>query len=224
MDLMFRARNYRQEEKEAETHLPRQIPVQDHPLAKAKPCQKTLQLVHTTVSTNSALMRLFPPRLKNGPFSQKLWCRNFPMRIREILRYVMHFRGTQQVITKYDDLVKYLDVVEAYFDIILQNEGSFVSTFLDGLQTLVQGQSSTENGADRLLSIIVKVIDKFSFSEDVLAQRGFIQTFYLLNGGARAKASWCLLRALSSSMSLHFFSRTQSIFIHFSEIKISFIF
>ncbi|XP_078445606.1 uncharacterized protein LOC144714739 isoform X4 [Wolffia australiana] len=218
MDLMFRARNYRQEEKEAETHLPRQIPVQDHPLAKAKPCQKTLQLVHTTVSTNSALMRLFPPRLKNGPFSQKLWCRNFPMRIREILRYVMHFRGTQQhlnfrllglrldesqlsvsqssvivekvlqVITKYDDLVKYLDVVEAYFDIILQNEGSFVSTFLDGLQTLVQGQSSTENGADRLLSIIVKVIDKFSFSEDVLAQRGFIQTFYLLNGGARAKA------------------------------------
>ncbi|CAA6671293.1 unnamed protein product [Spirodela intermedia] len=95
-----------------------------------------------------------------------------------------------QVVSQYDGLAEYLIVLDAYFEIILQNTvDSSVSFVLDGVVKRAENRSLTGNEMDSLLSILVKVIHNLNGLEDVLALKHFIQIFDLLNGDPRITAS-----------------------------------
>ncbi|CAA7408384.1 unnamed protein product [Spirodela intermedia] len=109
-----------------------------------------------------------------------------------------------QVVSQYDGLAEYLIVLDAYFEIILQNTvDSSVSFVLDGVVKRAENQSLTGNEMDSLLSILVKVIHNLNGLEDVLALKHFIQIFDLLNGDPRITASRHILGKVTRDVFIH---------------------
>ena len=62
---------------------------------------------------------------------------------------------------------------------ILCFQESSVSSILDGVLKRVESQVLTDNGMNVLLSIIMKIIDRSSFLENVLAQVGEGQSAFI---------------------------------------------
>ncbi|XP_022733809.1 UPF0505 protein C16orf62 homolog isoform X2 [Durio zibethinus] len=84
-------------------------------------------------------------------------------------------------------LDEYLKVIDAYLDIVLQNQmDGHLKTILEGISELACDQVIAEDELAGLQSILVKVLSHFEDLEDVFSLNHFLQILDLMHGSSRS--------------------------------------
>ncbi|EOY12279.1 Uncharacterized protein TCM_030833 isoform 2 [Theobroma cacao] len=98
-----------------------------------------------------------------------------------------------QVVSQYG-LDEYLKVVEAYLDILLQNQmDGQLKTILEGILKLACGKVIAEDELAGLQSILVKLLSHFKDLENVFSLNHFLQILDLMHGSSRSIVSMHIL-------------------------------
>ncbi|KAK7300034.1 hypothetical protein RJT34_10865 [Clitoria ternatea] len=88
-----------------------------------------------------------------------------------------------QVIAQYDSLDKYLKVVDAYADLILQNQmDELLNTILEGISKRARNKGVTEDEMPSLQSLLVKLLSHFKCLEDVFSLDWFPEILNVMYG------------------------------------------
>ncbi|XP_061342230.1 uncharacterized protein LOC133288485 isoform X2 [Gastrolobium bilobum] len=88
-----------------------------------------------------------------------------------------------QVIALYDSLDEYLKVIDAYADLILQNEmDNLLNTILEGISERALNGGVTEDEMPSLESLLVKLLSHFKHLEDVLSLSHFPEILDVMYG------------------------------------------
>ncbi|XP_019456612.1 PREDICTED: UPF0505 protein C16orf62 homolog isoform X1 [Lupinus angustifolius] len=91
-----------------------------------------------------------------------------------------------QVITQYESLDEYLKVVDAYADLILQNQmDNILSTILEGISQRARNKGVTEDEMPSLQSLLVKLLSHFKCLEDVFSLNCFPEILDVMRGNSR---------------------------------------
>ncbi|CAL0315900.1 unnamed protein product [Lupinus luteus] len=91
-----------------------------------------------------------------------------------------------QVITQYESLDEYLKVVDAYADLILQNQmDNILNTILEGISQRARNKGVTEDEMPSLQSLLVKLLSHFKCLEDVFCLNCFPEILDMMRGNSR---------------------------------------
>ncbi|MED6218342.1 hypothetical protein PIB30_025917 [Stylosanthes scabra] len=91
-----------------------------------------------------------------------------------------------QVVAQYDSLDEYLKVVDAYADLILQNQlGNLLNTILEGISQRALNKGVTEAEMPSLQSLLGKILSHFKCLEDVLCLNHFPEILDVLFGSSQ---------------------------------------
>lgn len=92
-----------------------------------------------------------------------------------------------QVVSQNNSLAEYLKVVDAYVDIVLQNQmEDHLKTILGGILNLACNKAVTEDELASLQTILVKLLLHFKGLEDVLALNHFLEILDIMYGNSRS--------------------------------------
>ncbi|KAF3453419.1 hypothetical protein FNV43_RR03859 [Rhamnella rubrinervis] len=92
-----------------------------------------------------------------------------------------------QVVTQYDSLDEYLKVVDAFLDIIFQNQmDNHLSTVLEGISKRACNKGPTEDELGSLQSILVKLLSYYDGLQEILALNHFLEILDVMYGSSRS--------------------------------------
>ncbi|KAF7831338.1 UPF0505 protein [Senna tora] len=108
-----------------------------------------------------------------------------------------------QVIVQYDSLDEYLKVVDAYADLILQNQmGNFLNSILEGISRRAY-KEITEDELSNLQSLLVKLLSHLTCLEDVFALNHFPEILDVMHGNSRNVIFMHILNMATRDLQLH---------------------
>ncbi|KAK7276870.1 hypothetical protein RIF29_18016 [Crotalaria pallida] len=91
-----------------------------------------------------------------------------------------------KVIAQFESLDEYLKVVDAYADLILQNQmDNLLNTILEGISELARNKGVTEDEMPSLQSLLVKLLSHFKCLEDVFSLNRFPELLDVMYGNSR---------------------------------------
>ncbi|XP_059277296.1 uncharacterized protein LOC132031375 [Lycium ferocissimum] len=91
-----------------------------------------------------------------------------------------------QVVSRFDSLDVYLNVVDAHIDIALQKHmNSYLDSILDGILERTSNDEIGENGLSSLQSILLKLLNHFDNLEDILQLNHFNQILSVTQGSSK---------------------------------------
>ncbi|PON91931.1 Suppressor of white apricot protein [Trema orientale] len=91
-----------------------------------------------------------------------------------------------QVVTQYDSFDEYLKVVDAFMDIILQNQMDYhLNIILEGISKRACSKGTAEDEQSSLQSILVKLLSHHNRIEDMFALNHFLEILDVMYGSSR---------------------------------------
>ncbi|GFP79107.1 upf0505 protein [Phtheirospermum japonicum] len=116
-------------------------------------------------------------------------------RVLEVSRVHLVVDKIIQVLSCYGNLDAYLMVADAYLDIVvLENQsGTFLNVILDGLNERAREEKIGENELIILQSIFLKILNRFSNIETILALNHFLDILDMMHGSSRNTISMHIL-------------------------------
>ncbi|XAR67433.1 hypothetical protein NMG60_11002197 [Bertholletia excelsa] len=106
-----------------------------------------------------------------------------------------------QVVSEYSHLDEYLNVVDAYIDMILQNKmDNHLNVILDGIAKRSCNGRITEIEMTSLQSIFLKLLAHFNNLEDIFSMRHFIKILDLMHGSSRSIVNMQILNIATRSI------------------------
>ncbi|KAH7546757.1 hypothetical protein FEM48_Zijuj01G0235300 [Ziziphus jujuba var. spinosa] len=105
-----------------------------------------------------------------------------------------------QVVTQYDSLDEYLKVVEAFLDIILQNQmDNHLNATLEGISKRASSKGTTEDELESLQSVMVKLLCHCENLEDIFALEHFLEILDVMYGSSRSTVNMHILNMATRS-------------------------
>ncbi|XP_048321311.2 uncharacterized protein LOC107432545 [Ziziphus jujuba] len=105
-----------------------------------------------------------------------------------------------QVVTQYDSLDEYLKVVEAFLDIILQNQmDNHLNATLEGISKRASSKGTTEDELGSLQSVMVKLLCHCENLEDIFALEHFLEILDVMYGSSRSTVNVHILNMATRS-------------------------
>ncbi|XP_057474859.1 uncharacterized protein LOC130762978 isoform X2 [Actinidia eriantha] len=99
-----------------------------------------------------------------------------------------------KVISEYNSLDEYLKVVDAYVDIILQNQmGNNLNIILDGIKKRACNEGIAETELTFLQSIFLKLLAQFNNLEDIFSLSHFVEILDMMHGSSRSAVNMHIL-------------------------------
>ncbi|CAK7324574.1 unnamed protein product [Dovyalis caffra] len=118
-----------------------------------------------------------------------------------------------QAVAQYDRLDRYLRVVDAYIDIVLQNQmDSHLKTILEGISKLACHKEIHEDELESLKSILMKLLSHFTDLHNVLALDHFLEILDVMYGNPRSTINMHILSMVTRTGYLHDLSTIQLLF------------
>ncbi|KAA8523649.1 hypothetical protein F0562_010072 [Nyssa sinensis] len=109
-----------------------------------------------------------------------------------------------QVVSQYNILEEYLKVVDAYMDIVLQNQmDNYLNIILDGILKRACDEVVAENELTILQSIFVKLLTHFDNLEDIFALKNFFEILDVMHGSSRSIVNMNILNIATRSGCIH---------------------
>ncbi|XP_011046723.1 PREDICTED: UPF0505 protein C16orf62 homolog isoform X2 [Populus euphratica] len=118
-----------------------------------------------------------------------------------------------QAVAQYDRLDQYLTVVDAYMDIVLQNQmDNHLKTILEGISKRACHKEIHEDELESLKSILMKLLSHFTDLHDVLALDHFLEILDVMYGNPRSNINMHILSMATRTGYLHDLSTIQLLF------------
>uniref|UniRef100_A0A6N2MNY5 Uncharacterized protein n=1 Tax=Salix viminalis TaxID=40686 RepID=A0A6N2MNY5_SALVM len=118
-----------------------------------------------------------------------------------------------QAVAQYDRLDQYLRVVDAYMDIVLQNQmDNHLKTILEGISKRACHKEIHEDELESLESILMKLLSHFTDLNDVLALDHFLEILDVMFGNPRSNINMHILSMATRTGYLHDLSTIQLLF------------
>ncbi|KAJ6754149.1 ESOPHAGEAL CANCER ASSOCIATED PROTEIN [Salix purpurea] len=118
-----------------------------------------------------------------------------------------------QAVAQYDRLDQYLRVVDAYMDIVLQNQmDNHLKTILEGISKRSCHKEIHEDELESLESILMKLLSHFTDLNDVLALDHFLEILDVMYGNPRSNINMHILSMATRTGYLHDLSTIQLLF------------
>ncbi|KAJ9153808.1 hypothetical protein P3X46_027210 [Hevea brasiliensis] len=109
-----------------------------------------------------------------------------------------------QVVTQYDKLDEYLKVVDAYMDIVLQNQmDNYLNNLLEGLYTRACNKEIVEDEQGSLQSILLKLLYHFKDLDSVFALKHFLEILDVMHGSSRSVIDMHILNMATRNDRIH---------------------
>lgn len=109
-----------------------------------------------------------------------------------------------EVASEYNTLDEFLKVVEAYIDIILQNQmDNKLNMILDGIVKRACNEGIAENELISLQSIFLKLLAHFNNLEDIFTLSHFIEVLDMMHGSARSMVNMHILNMATRKGRIH---------------------
>ncbi|CAL5390425.1 unnamed protein product [Camellia sinensis] len=106
-----------------------------------------------------------------------------------------------QVVSAYNNLDEYLKVIDAYVDIILQNQmDNHLHVILDGIAKRACNEGIAEIELTSLQSIFLKLLAHFNNLEDIFSLTHFIEILDMMHGSSRSTVNMHILNIATSSL------------------------
>ncbi|KAF5478944.1 hypothetical protein F2P56_005464 [Juglans regia] len=107
-----------------------------------------------------------------------------------------------QVLSQNSSLDEYLKVVDAYVDIVLQNQmDNHLNTILGGILNRACNKAVAEDELASLQTILMKLLNHFKGLEDVFALNHFLEILDIMHGSSRSFVNMHILNLATSSIS-----------------------
>ncbi|KAK7847415.1 upf0505 protein c16orf62 like protein, partial [Quercus suber] len=108
-----------------------------------------------------------------------------------------------QVMSERNSLDEYLKVVDAYVDIVLQNQmDNHLNTILGGISKRAYNKVVTEDELASLQSILVKLLTHFKVVEDVFTLNHFLEILDIMYGSSRSIVNMHILNMATRNGSI----------------------
>ncbi|KAB5521161.1 hypothetical protein DKX38_025480 [Salix brachista] len=121
--------------------------------------------------------------------------------------------GKPQAVAQYDRLDQYLRVVDAYMDIVLQNQmDNHLKTILEGISKRACHKEIHEDELESLESILMKLLSHFTDLNNVLALDHFLEILDVMYGNPRSNINMHILSMATRTGYLHDLSTIQLLF------------
>ncbi|KAG5254633.1 UPF0505 protein [Salix suchowensis] len=118
-----------------------------------------------------------------------------------------------QAVAQYDRLDQYLRVVDAYMDIVLQNQmDNHLKTILEGISKRSCHKEIHEDELESLESVLMKLLSYFTDLNDVLALDHFLEILDVMYGNPRSNINMHILSMATRTGYLHDLSTIQLLF------------
>ncbi|KAJ6298485.1 hypothetical protein OIU76_019605 [Salix suchowensis] len=118
-----------------------------------------------------------------------------------------------QAVAQYDRLDQYLRVVDAYMDIVLQNQmDNHLKTILEGISKRSCHKEIHEDELESLESVLMKLLSHFTDLNDVLALDHFLEILDVMYGNPRSNINMHILSMATRTGYLHDLSTIQLLF------------
>lgn len=118
-----------------------------------------------------------------------------------------------QAVAQYDRLDQYLTVVDAYMDIVLQNQmDNHLKTILEGISKRACHKEIHEDELESLKSILMKLLSHFTDLHDVLGLDHFLEILDVMYGNPRSNINMHILSMATRTGYLHDLSTIQLLF------------
>ncbi|KAJ6301897.1 hypothetical protein OIU77_016078 [Salix suchowensis] len=118
-----------------------------------------------------------------------------------------------QAVAQYDRLDQYLRVVDAYMDIVLQNQmDNHLKTILEGISKQSCHKEIHEDELESLESVLMKLLSHFTDLNDVLALDHFLEILDVMYGNPRSNINMHILSMATRTGYLHDLSTIQLLF------------
>ncbi|KAL9366902.1 hypothetical protein Peur_038101 [Populus x canadensis] len=118
-----------------------------------------------------------------------------------------------QAVAQYDRLDQYVTVVDAYMDIVLQNQmDNHLKTILEGISKRACHKEIHEDELESLKSILMKLLSHFTDLHDVLALDHFLEILDVMYGNPRSNINMHILSMATRTGYLHDLSTIQLLF------------
>ncbi|KAH7842024.1 hypothetical protein Vadar_000616 [Vaccinium darrowii] len=109
-----------------------------------------------------------------------------------------------EVASEYNTLDEFLKVVEAYIDIILQNQmDNKLNMIMDGIVKRACNEGIAENELISLQSIFLKLLAHFNNLEDIFTLSHFIEILDMMHGSARSMVNMHILNMATRKGRIH---------------------
>ncbi|KAK7847412.1 upf0505 protein c16orf62 like protein, partial [Quercus suber] len=149
-------------------------------------------------------------QLLNVEHSTKIQCLNyrllgFRLSERKSRRDIVHavVDKVTQVMSERNSLDEYLKVVDAYVDIVLQNQmDNHLNTILGGISKRAYNKVVTEDELASLQSILVKLLTHFKVVEDVFTLNHFLEILDIMYGSSRSIVNMHILNMATRNGSI----------------------
>lgn len=118
-----------------------------------------------------------------------------------------------QAVAQYDRLDQYVTVVDAYMDIVLQNQmDNHLKTILEGISKRACHKEIHEDELEGLKSILMKLLSHFTDLHDVLALDHFLEILDVMYGNPRSNINMHILSMATRTGYLRDLSTIQLLF------------
>eukprot|EP00258_Populus_trichocarpa_P033179 XP_024449198.1 UPF0505 protein C16orf62 homolog isoform X3 [Populus trichocarpa] len=118
-----------------------------------------------------------------------------------------------QAVAQYDRLDQYVTVVDAYMDIVLQNQmDNHLKTILEGISKRACHKEIHEDELESLKSILMKLLSHFTDLHDVLALDHFLEILDVMYGNPRSNINMHILSMATRTGYLRDLSTIQLLF------------
>ncbi|KAG9159972.1 hypothetical protein Leryth_005727 [Lithospermum erythrorhizon] len=117
-------------------------------------------------------------------------------RISQVYQFQEVANKVIQVVTCYSRLDEYLNIIDAYLDIIMKMDG-YMKVILDGIFEHTSSKEVGDSELTSLQSIILKLLTYFDNIKDMLALEHFVDIIGAMRGSSRTTISLQILRMAS---------------------------
>ncbi|KAG6671064.1 hypothetical protein I3843_Q017200 [Carya illinoinensis] len=108
-----------------------------------------------------------------------------------------------QVLSQNSSLDEYLKIVDAYVDIVLQNQmDNHLNTILGGILNRACNKAAAEDELESLQTILMKLLNHFKGLEDVFALNHFLEILDIMHGSSRSFVNMHILNLATRNSSI----------------------
>ncbi|KAG6689736.1 hypothetical protein I3842_11G189400 [Carya illinoinensis] len=108
-----------------------------------------------------------------------------------------------QVLSQNSSLDEYLKIVDAYVDIVLQNQmDNHLNTILGGILNRACNKAVAEDELESLQTILMKLLNHFKGLEDVFALNHFLEILDIMHGSSRSFVNMHILNLATRNSSI----------------------
>ncbi|KAG6670644.1 hypothetical protein I3843_Q048600 [Carya illinoinensis] len=108
-----------------------------------------------------------------------------------------------EVLSQNSSLDEYLKIVDAYVDIVLQNQmDNHLNTILGGILNRACNKAAAEDELESLQTILMKLLNHFKGLEDVFALNHFLEILDIMHGSSRSFVNMHILNLATRNSSI----------------------